>query len=64
MRYEIRVDGILSDEDRAAFTGMRIIELPPQTVIDGEVVDESHLHGIIAQLDALGLSVVSVMPGH
>jgi hypothetical protein len=27
-------------------------------------VDESHLHGIIAQLDALGLSVASVMPGH
>jgi hypothetical protein len=63
MRYEIRVDGILSDDDRADFTGMRIIELPPQTLIDGEVVDESHLHGIIAQLDALGLSVVSVMPG-
>jgi hypothetical protein len=63
MRYEIRVDGILSDEARAAFTGMRIIALPPQTLIDGEVVDESHLHGIIAQLDALGLSVVSVLPG-
>ena len=59
MRYEIRVDGILSDEDRAAFAGMRIIEM----LIDGEVADESHLHGIIAQLDALGFSVVSVMPG-
>lgn len=63
MRYEIRVDGILSDEDRAAFAGMRIIELPPQMLIEGEVADESHLHGIIAQLDALGFSVVSVMPG-
>ena len=62
MYYEFRVDGILSDEARAAFAEMRIIELPPQTVIDGDVLDESHLQGIIAQLDALGLTVVSVPP--
>ena len=62
MRYEFRVDGILSDEARSAFAEMRIIELPPQTVIDGDVLDESHLQGIIAQLDVLGLTVVSVLP--
>ena len=62
MRYEIRVDGVLSDEARSAFAEMRISELPPQTVIDGDVLDESHLQGIIAQLDVLGLTVVSVLP--
>jgi hypothetical protein len=62
MRYEFRVDGTLSDEARAALSDMRIVELPPQTLIDGEVVDESHLHGIIAQLYTLGLTVVSVQP--
>ena len=62
MRYEFRVDGTLSDEARAALSGMRIVELPPQTLIDGEVVDESHLHGVIAQLYTLGLTVVSVLP--
>jgi hypothetical protein len=41
---------------------MRIIEVRPQTVIDGEVLDESHLHGIIVQLQALGIDVVSVQP--
>ena len=41
---------------------MRIVELPPQTLMDGEVIDESHLHGILAQLAALGLTVVSVLP--
>jgi hypothetical protein len=62
MRYEFRVDGLLPDDARAVFAGMRIIELPPQTLMDGEVIDESHLHGILSQLAALGLTVVSVLP--
>lgn len=59
-RYEFRVDGRLSEEARAAFVDLRITEGPPQTIIDGEVLDESHLHGIIVQLQALGITVVSV----
>jgi hypothetical protein len=62
MRFEFRVNGLLTDEAKDAFVGMRIIEVPPQTVIDGEVLDESHLHGIIVQLQALGIDVVSVQP--
>jgi len=62
MRYEIRVDGVLNGEARGAFADMRITQAPPQTVIDGEVLDESHLLGIIAQLQALGIAVVSVHP--
>lgn len=61
-RYEIRVDGRLSQEARDALADMRIIEAPPQTVIDGEVLDQSHLHGIIVQLQTLGITVVSVHP--
>lgn len=61
-RYEFRVDGRLSDEARAAFLDMRVSEAPPQTVLDGEVLDESHLHGIIAQFQVLGITVVSVLP--
>ena len=61
-RYEFRVDGRLSEEARNAFVDMRITEAPPQTIIDGEVLDESHLHGIIVQLQALGITVVSVHP--
>jgi hypothetical protein len=62
MRYEFRVDGVLPDEARAMFAGMRIVELPPQTLVDGEVIDESHLHGILAELTTLGVTVVSVLP--
>ena len=61
-RYEFRVDGRLSEEARTAFVDMRITEVPPQTIIDGEVLDESHLHGIIVQLQALGITVVTVQP--
>ncbi len=61
-RYEFRVDGRLSDEARAAFVDMRIVEAAPQTVLDGDVIDESHLHGIIAQFQALGIIVVSALP--
>ena len=61
-RYEFRVDGRLSEEARNAFVDMRITEAPPQTIIDGEVLDESHLHGIIVQLQTLGITVVSVHP--
>ena len=61
-RYEFRVDGRLSEDARDAFVDMRITEVPPQTVLDGEVLDESHLQGIIAQLQTLGIRVVSVHP--
>ena len=61
-RYEFRVDGRLSAEARKAFVDMWITEAPPQTVLDGDVLDESHLHGIIAQFQALGITVVSALP--
>jgi hypothetical protein len=62
MRYEFRVDGRLPDEVREVFVGMRIREAPLQTISDGDVLDESHLHGIIMQLQTLGITVVSVQP--
>ncbi|HEY8532268.1 MAG TPA: hypothetical protein VIL44_00070 [Micromonospora sp.] len=61
-RYEFRVEGRLTAEERAAFLGMRITEVEPETVIDGEVIDESHLHGIVAQLHSLGITLVSAHP--
>ncbi|MEN3299207.1 hypothetical protein [Pseudonocardia sp.] len=61
-RYEFRVDGRLSEEARDAFADMQISEAPVQTVIDGEVLDEAHLRGIIAQFQTLGITLVSVHP--
>jgi hypothetical protein len=61
-RYEFRVEGRLTDEARTALGDMRITEVPLQTVIDGEVLDDSHLHGVIVQLQALGITLVSAHP--
>jgi hypothetical protein len=60
--YEFRVDGALSEKVREAFIDMRIEEMPAGARIYGDVTDESHLLGIIAQLTALDLVVVSARP--
>jgi hypothetical protein len=58
--YEFRVDGLLSERTRDAFPGMSIYDVAPQTIIRGTVVDESHLHGVLALIQSLGLQLVSV----
>jgi hypothetical protein len=60
--YGIRFEGRLTEQDRAAFTGMQIVDVPAGTLIYGEVMDECHLQGILAQLRILGLAVTSVYP--
>lgn len=64
-RYEFRVAGLLSDRAQGAFPDMSIRHAPPETIILGEVLDESHLHGVLAVIQDLGLHVVSVheVPG-
>jgi len=57
--YEFRVDGQLTDQAREAFCDMRIEEAPAGATLCGEVIDESHLLGIMAQCRTLGLIVVS-----
>ena len=57
--YEFRVDGQLSELAREAFCDMRIEESPGGATLSGQVIDESHLLGIMAQIRTLGLVVVS-----
>ena len=57
--YEFRVDGPLTDPAREALCDLRIEELPPGARLYGEVTDESHLLGILAQFRVLGLVVLS-----
>ena len=59
-RYMFRVSGLLSDRSRAAFPDMAVFDAPPETIILGDVLDESHLHGVLALIQDLGLHVVSV----
>jgi hypothetical protein len=64
-RYEFRVSGLLSERTRGAFPDMTVVDAPAETVIVGDVLDESHLHGVLALMQNLGLHVVSVnqIPG-
>jgi hypothetical protein len=45
-RYEFRVSGLLSERTRGAFPDMTVVDAPPETIILGDVLDESHLHGV------------------
>jgi hypothetical protein len=57
--YEFRVDGRLTDQAREAFCDMRIDETAEGATLYGDVIDESHLLGVMAQCRSLGLVVVS-----
>ena len=59
IQYEFRVDGRLTDQAREAFCDMTIEEHPDGATLSGQVIDESHLLGILAQCRTLGLIVVS-----
>ena len=60
--YEFRVDGRLNEQAREAFCDMRIEEVPSGATLYGDVIDESHLLGILTQFGVLGLIVVSAHP--
>ena len=59
-RYEFRVAGRLSERAQGAFADMAVNDAPPETIISGNVVDDSHLYGVLALIQNLGLHVVSV----
>lgn len=65
--YEFRVSGRLSERAKHAcddFGCMAVVPAPPETIIYGEVVDEAHLHGMLALFQNLGLEVISMFQVH
>jgi hypothetical protein len=58
--YRIAVQGELSDRYAMAFEGMGMEVENGLTVLTGEVKDQSHLHGILDRIGALGLKLMSV----
>ncbi|MDT7681522.1 MAG: hypothetical protein QOG57_1832 [Pseudonocardiales bacterium] len=59
-RFEIRVRGPLSEDARNALYGLTVVDAPPETIIIGEVVDESNLHGVLALVRLLDLHLISM----
>ncbi|MEU7908443.1 hypothetical protein [Actinoplanes sp. NPDC049118] len=61
--YLIRVAGHLSDELLAAFP---LLSAQPQTVLRGELPDQSALSDVLGRLDELGVQIAEVvyLPEH
>jgi len=58
--YEIRIDGVLDDRWADWFGGLRVTNDGAQTVISGPLPDQPALHGLLAKIRDLGLSLISV----
>ena len=59
--YKIRVKGILDSTWSDWFGGFSITLEGDETVLVGMVPDQSALHGILAKINDLGLSLISVI---
>lgn len=59
--YRIRVQGRLASRWATRFDGMTLVDLDDgTTLIEGPVVDQAALHGLIRQVRDSGLPLISV----
>jgi hypothetical protein len=59
-RYEIRVRGHLGPILRRAFSDLLAERCGGDTMLRGPLRDQSALHGLLAQIEALGLELIEV----
>jgi hypothetical protein len=59
-RYRITVRGRLTERLRSAFDGLDLEPGADQTVVVGEIRDQSHLYGVLDLIRGLGLDLVSM----
>jgi hypothetical protein len=61
-RYELRVAGVLDAGWSAWFDGLEVTgdDQLGQTVIAGPVADQAALHGVLARIRDLGLTLIAV----
>lgn len=58
--YEIRIRGRLSDSVCGAFEDFTTAVRPAETVMRGELRDQSELHGLLDRIQSLGLELIEV----
>jgi hypothetical protein len=58
--YQIRLNGTLDSSWLEWFDGFTITVQGDETLLVGVVLDQSALHGILAKINDLGLSLISV----
>ena len=59
-RYRIRVRGHLGETMRSAFPALRARVSGADTVLTGPLPDRAALHGVLAEIEALGLELLEV----
>jgi hypothetical protein len=59
-RYRIRVRGRLGETMRSAFPGLQARARGSDTVLTGPLCDRAALHGVLAEIEALGLELLEV----
>jgi hypothetical protein len=60
LEYRIRVRGHLGETMRSAFPGLQIGASDADTVLTGPLPDSAALHGVLAEIEALGLELLEV----
>ena len=60
MNYQIRVRGRLGRTMRAAFPALHAQTQGEDTLLTGTLADQAALHGVLAQIEALGLELLEV----
>ena len=58
--YEIRVRGQLGETLLGAFPGLHARANGAETVLTGDLPDQAALHGVLAQIEALGLELLEL----
>jgi hypothetical protein len=58
--YEIRVRGVLSETLLTAFPGLESLAQEGDTLLIGDLPDRAALHGVLSQIEALGLELLEV----
>jgi hypothetical protein len=59
-RYEIRIRGLLGETLLTAFPDLHAEARAGATVLTGELPDRAALHGVLAQIEALGLELLEI----
>ncbi|AKZ53442.1 hypothetical protein SAM23877_0393 [Streptomyces ambofaciens ATCC 23877] len=60
MRYEIRIEGHLSETLANAFPELEHVLMSGQTVLFGSVIDDAQLFGLLTRCQSLGLRVMEM----
>ena len=61
-QYRLVLRGELSDRFAGEFEGMQMERVAGTTVLSGNVVDQTHLYGLLDRLPQFGIELVSVAP--